>query len=254
MTNTKNALHFSFKITLANCLSFELGSREVVIIIFGSSTPIHLYSSSALLFTPSPPASSNSKDCCRSRASFWSSVGMVLLAAIRFTKNYCIGWQFINRYVDYRIMFLCKKLTVQGRLQPWFLVLNCSPLAFYSLSINILPSLPCLSTKLKFMRLAIFHCSKTSRRCISKSTNWTWKLRFCLWYLFFAYWKFHNGPTRPDLRAILQTRDNLRTTSKKMMCKTIYSQDLILKRDESLYNWNYFTIAIYYNSLSVGCL
>ena len=40
------------KDTLANCLSLELGSLDVVIIILGSSTPAHLYSSSTLRVSP----------------------------------------------------------------------------------------------------------------------------------------------------------------------------------------------------------
>jgi len=40
------------KYTLANCLSLELGSLEVVTMILGSSTPAHLYSSSLLDDTP----------------------------------------------------------------------------------------------------------------------------------------------------------------------------------------------------------
>lgn len=39
-------------ITLANILSLELGSLEVVTMIFGSSTPAHLYSSSICELTP----------------------------------------------------------------------------------------------------------------------------------------------------------------------------------------------------------
>jgi len=38
--------------TFANILSLELGSLDVVIMIFGSSTPAHLYSSSTLDVIP----------------------------------------------------------------------------------------------------------------------------------------------------------------------------------------------------------
>jgi len=40
-----------------------------------------------------------------------------------------------------------------------------------------------------------------------------------------------------------------------MMCKTIDSQDLKLKKEDKTFrHWNYHTIAIYYECLSVGCL
>lgn len=49
-------------ITLANCLSLELGSLAVVIMIFGSSTPAHLYSSSTLVVRPRKKIFTSSKE------------------------------------------------------------------------------------------------------------------------------------------------------------------------------------------------
>ena len=52
------------------------------------------------------------------------------------------------------------------------------------------------------------------------------------------------GPTKFDLRANLQKRENLRATSNKMMCKTTDSQDLKLKmEDKWAGHWNYYTTA-----------
>ena len=39
-------------LTFANCFNLELGSRDVVTMTFGSSTPAHLYSSSMWFLTP----------------------------------------------------------------------------------------------------------------------------------------------------------------------------------------------------------
>jgi len=49
---------------------------------------------------------------------------------------------------------------------------------------------------------------------------------------FFVYHVAQRSPTRFDLRAILQKRENLRATSNKMMCKTTDLQDLKLKMEE----------------------
>lgn len=50
--NFKKIYVKTLKITFANCLSLELGSLEVVIMILGSSTPAHLYSSSTWFTIP----------------------------------------------------------------------------------------------------------------------------------------------------------------------------------------------------------
>ncbi len=42
----------SIKITFENCFNFELGSCDVVIITFGSSTPAQRYSSSSAEIIP----------------------------------------------------------------------------------------------------------------------------------------------------------------------------------------------------------
>jgi len=61
------------------------------------------------------------------------------------------------------------------------------------------------------------------------------------------------GPTSFDLRAILQ---NLRDSSKKMMCETTDSQALKLKMEGECVTEiiTQQQIAIYYKSLSVECL
>jgi len=60
------------------------------------------------------------------------------------------------------------------------------------------------------------------------------------------------GPTTFYLRAILQKRDNLRAISNKMMYKTTGSQRRKMKKGR--YVSASLKIAIYYKSLSVGCL
>jgi len=58
---------------------------------------------------------------------------------------------------------------------------------------------------------------------------------------FFVYHVAQRSPTRFDLRAILQKRENLRATSNKMMCKTTDLQDLKLKMEEKWVRyWNYY--------------
>jgi len=51
------------------------------------------------------------------------------------------------------------------------------------------------------------------------------------------------GQTTFDLRDILQKRDNLWATSKKMMYETTDLQHLKLKKGRTACHWNYYTIA-----------
>jgi len=70
----------------------------------------------------------------------------------------------------------------------------------------------------------------------------------CVWVNSFI----QRGPTTFYLRAILQKRDNLRAISNKMMYKTTGSQRRKMKKGR--YVSASLKIAIYYKSLSVGCL